>query len=331
MSGTAGSWLVTGGAGYIGAHVVRSLAQAGFEVVIVDNLSTGLRQRLPQGVHFIDADCANSGVVHAALVEHSVTGVIHLAAFKQARESAREPLRYWANNVRAMLGLMEAIEGTSVRHVILSSSCSIYGAAGLVDPHTSVNPLSPYARTKHVSEQVLGDCAESLGISWLALRYFNVIGNDGTPWAHDTSAECLVPATTARLLRGEPAIVFGTDFSTPDGTAVRDYVDVRDLAAAHVAAARYLMDGSPSGYAVDIGTGRPSSVLDVLTALHRELGQALSLQDAGRNPADSDSVWTKASVFRTLTGWTPIHDLDASISAHVRAAMPERGSEQPLT
>lgn len=319
MSGRPGTWLVTGGAGYIGAHVVRTLSEAGLPVVVVDNLSTGVRRRLMDGVPFIHADCSDAGLVHEVLLGYSVSGVIHLAAFKQARESVREPVRYWGNNIGAMLGVIEAIEGTLVRHFVLSSSCSIYGAAGPVDSRTRANPMSPYARTKHVSEELLSGCAPSLGLSWLALRYFNVIGNADFPSAQDTSAECVVPATAARLLRGEQAVVYGADFPTPDGTALRDYVDVRDLASAHLAAAQHLTNGSPSGRALDVGTGAPRSVLEVLTAVHDALGQPMTFRDGGRNPADPDAVWAQATTIRTLLGWSPEHDLQASVRAHVRA------------
>lgn len=319
MSNPSATWLVTGGAGYIGAHVVRAFSKAGIEVVVLDDLSTGFRQRIPEGLPFIQGDASNADLVHDALLTYSVVGVVHLAAYKHARESVRDPVLYWGNNMRAMLGVIEALDATSVRHFVLSSSCSIYGASGPVDSLTPANPLSPYARTKQLCEQILDDCGGTLGLSWLALRYFNVIGNDRFPWAHDTSAECLVPATVARVLRGEPATVYGTDFSTPDGTALRDYVDVRDLASAHLAAARYLMAGESVGMALDIGTGAPLSVLEVVQAIYDELGQTLCVCDAGRASADPSAVWSNASTIRSLLGWTPTHDLHSSIREHVRS------------
>ena len=320
MTAGARRWLVTGGAGYIGAHVVRAFESAGISTVVLDDLSTGLRARVPVSVPLIQANCADAERVRQALDQYRCIGVVHLAALKHARESSAQPLRYWDNNLGAMLGVLKGLDGTSVAHFVLSSSCSIYGGAGAVDVASPPNPQSPYARTKVVCEQVLGDCAKLLGISWMTLRYFNVIGNDDFSAAHDTSPECLVPATAARLARGEPPVVYGTDFSTPDGTALRDYVDVRDLAAAHLLAAQHLMNGKEGGMTLDVGSGSPISVLEVLSAIHEEFGQPLSFRDGERNAADPDAVWAKATSVGTLLGWMPTHDLASSIRAHVTAS-----------
>lgn len=321
MSPEPTTWLVTGGAGYIGAHVTRSLLSVGLRVVVVDNLSTGLIERIPDAVMMIHAECADHELIHRALVEHEVVGVMHLAAFKQARESAREPMKYWLNNLNAMFGVLRAIEGTSVRHFVLSSSCSIYGAAGPVTAATPPRPLSPYARTKYASELLLQDVAPGLGLSTIILRYFNVIGNDEFPMAHDTSTECLVPSAYSRMTRQERVPVFGTSHSTADGTALRDYVDVRDLAAAHSRAAKLTMTMDPSSsLELDVGTGKPTSVMQVLSALEGEVQLPLKIQDHGAHASDPGAIWAEAFAVRAVLGWEPRHDLASSVRAHVQSA-----------
>lgn len=318
MSEETPTWLVTGGAGYIGAHVTRTLLSAGLRVVVIDNLSTGLIERIPDSVTTIRADCADHQTVHEVLVDHEVVGVMHLAAFKQARESAREPMKYWVNNVNAILGVLRAIEGTPVRHFVLSSSCSVYGAAGPVGVSSIPRPMSPYARTKYANELMLQDLAPHLGLSTVTLRYFNVIGNDDFAMAHDTSIECLVPSAYTQVVRDEPIRVFGTSHPTPDGTALRDYVDVRDLADAHLKAAQYLMNHGPDlQLTLDVGTGVPASVTEVLHALQEATGRTVVLHDAGAHPADPAAVWAEASSIRTLLDWTPRFGLLASVAAHV--------------
>lgn len=322
MSAERPIWLVTGGAGYIGAHVTRSLLSTGLEVVVIDNLSTGLIERVPEAVTMIQADCADHQSLRDVIVKHQVVGVMHLAALKQARESARKPMQYWVNNINATLGVLRASEGTSVRHFIFSSSCSIYGDSGPVNTTTPPRPLSPYARTKFASELLLQDVAPTLGLSTIFLRYFNVIGNDEFAMAHDTSTECLVPAAYTRIVNQEPVQVFGTSHPTPDGTALRDYVDVRDLASAHARAAKFSMTMDPaSSLLLDVGTGKPTSVMQILDALEQEVQTTLKLEDHGAHASDPDAIWAEALAIREVLGWEPQHDLASSVKAHHRSAM----------
>lgn len=311
------TWLVTGGAGYIGAHVTRRFLSAGVQVIVVDNFSTGKMARLPDTVTTIEVDCDDHQSIHEVLVNHGVVGVVHLAAFKQARESTREPMKYWSNNVNAMLGVLRAIEGTCVRHFVFSSSCSIYGSVGLVSPDKDPQPISPYARTKYASELILQDHARHLGLSTITLRYFNVIGNDAFPLAHDTSTESLIPAAYARVILDQPVPVFGTSHPTPDGTALRDYVDVRDLATAHLKAAQYLVEQGPDVQEVlDVGTGAPVSVCEILQSLEQATGRVITIKDVGAHPADPAAVWAEGSRIRELLGWRPEHDILTSVAAH---------------
>jgi len=316
-----GAWLITGGAGYIGAHVVREFANAGIRVIVIDNLSTGIRERIPDGVTFTEGDCSDESLVRKVLITHEVTGIVHLAAFKHARESARQSIRYWSNNLGAMLGVINAIQGTNVRFFLLSSSCAVFGASGFVDSDTKPNPQSTYARTKYSSEQILADCATEIDLSWMSLRYFNVIGNGDFPHAHDTSTECLIPAAYAQIQRQRPSIIFGTNFDTPDGTALRDYVDVRDLAAAHVKAASYLtQENIAPQRTISIGTGTPNSVLELLTELYNEVQRPLQIDDSGRHPSDPEAVWADAKQAKELLAWEPKHSIKSSIAAHVISA-----------
>jgi len=315
-----GPWLITGGAGYIGAHIVRSFIEEGIAVIVLDNLSTGIRSRIPDEVPFVHGDCSDESLVNEVLTSNRVSGIVHLAAFKHARESTHQPIRYWSNNLKAMLGIISAAQGTSVRYFLLSSSCSIFGASGFVDAETKPNPQSPYARSKYVAEQILADCSEELGLSWLVLRYFNVIGNSDFAFSQDTSSECLVPNAYRRIQAQKPPEVFGTNFNTPDGTALRDYVDVRDLAAAHVKAANYLIQAkNVVGQSIAVGTGTPHSVLEVIKALYEEAQQPLKIHDCGQHPADPDAVWADASPANTLLDWSPAHALESSIKAHVNS------------
>lgn len=314
------TWLVTGGAGYIGAHVVRSLLAADLDVVVVDNFSTGIKERIPDSVKLIEADCADHYMIREVLLAHRVVGVLHLASYKHARESSHEPLRYWHNNVGAMLGLVQAMKGTSVRYFIFSSSCSVYGASGPVTESTPAQPLSPYARTKYACELLLEDVAPELGISSMILRYFNVIGNDNFYMAHDTSTECLLPAAYAKVHRDLAVNVFGVNLPTPDGTALRDYVDVRDLARAHAAAAAHLMaQGMETHLTLNVGIGTPTSVQQILHTLGQEVGRTITIEDCAANTAEPPAIWAESPEAHSTLQWQPKHSLISSIQAHHRS------------
>ena len=314
------TWLVVGGAGYIGSHIVHHLHAVGKDVVVLDDLSSGRAESVPSSVPLLVADAADAQQVLEVVGTRSVTGIIHLAARKHARESLTNPLDYWRVNLGALLGLLEAAQSWPVKWVLLSSSCSVYGSAGEVSDETPVAPVSPYGATKVASEMLLKDWAQSRSAKWAALRYFNVIGNAEFPMAPDRSSECLVPVVTRRIRQGEAPIVFGGDFETPDGSAMRDYIDVRDVAAAHAAVAGYLnspLDYRDSGFAANVSTGAPVSVHSIVASLAAATGWQGPAQIMDRREGDPDRIWSRPSPRLTELGWRPQFSLDESITSHV--------------
>ncbi|MQA32716.1 UDP-glucose 4-epimerase GalE [Modestobacter roseus] len=286
------TWLVTGGAGYIGAHVVHAMAAAGEPVVVLDDLSSGDAGRLDglPGVPLVVGSVRDRGLVRRVLREHAVQGVVHVAGKKAVAESVADPLRYFAENVEGLVALLESCRAKGVGRFVFSSSAAVYGAPD-ADPVTEdapCRPLSPYGQTKLVSEWVLRDCATAYGLAATSLRYFNVAGA-ARPRLGDTGAANLVPMVFAALDAGTPPVVFGDDHATPDGTGVRDYVHVADVATAHLAAARALTAGSAGG-TYNVGTGAGCSVRDVLRVVAEVTGADTTPVVAGRRPGDAASV-----------------------------------------
>lgn len=263
------SILVIGGAGYIGAHVVRLLKQAGEDVVVVDDLSTSSAERVG-GSPLVVMDVAAEGVVgrlEDVMREHAVDAVIHFAARKQVGESVARPLWYYRQNVGGMVNVLEAMQEAGVRKMIFSSSAAVYGMppVEVVEEDTVKNPINPYGRTKLIGEWILADCERAWGLNWVALRYFNVAGA-GWPDLGDSAVMNLIPMVLDRLARGEAPRVFGEDYPTPDGTCIRDYVHVMDLAEAHIAAMRGL-DGQLAHRVFNVGTGTGASVAEVVETI----------------------------------------------------------------
>lgn len=314
------TWLIVGGAGYIGSHIVHQLYDAGLPVVVLDNLSSGDARALPGGVHLEVADACDTSAVETVMRKYSVSGVVHLAAYKHARESVANPLQYWRNNLGALLGVLEAATSSPVQWFLLSSSCSVYGSAGEVRTDTPLNPESPYASTKAASESLLEDWARTTGVPWAVLRYFNVVGNADFPFAPDRSTECLIPAITKRIQAGKRPLVFGADFDTPDGSALRDYVDVRDLARAHAVVAQDLSrnaNGLSRGKALNVSTGSPTSVLTIAQLVSELMNWSEPPEILNRRTGDPDKVWTTPSPELASLGWAPSFSLRESIRSHV--------------
>jgi UDP-glucose 4-epimerase len=301
------SWLVTGGAGYIGAHVVRALLGAGEGVVVLDDLSTGTRDRIDPAARFVEGTLLDPEALGAAL--EGVTGVLHIAAKKQVGESVAEPLHYYRENVAGLLMLLEACRARGIDRFLFSSSAATYGMpdVDLVTEDTPTLPLSPYGETKLVGEWLIRDCAVAYGLRATNLRYFNVAGTVA-PELADPGCFNLVPLVFQAIDKGERPQVFGNDYPTPDGTCIRDYVHVVDVAEAHVAAARALTEGA-AGSTYNIGRGAGSSVLDVLDVVAEVTGRDTTPDVVGRRPGDPARVVAAVDRIRTDLGFEARHDL----------------------
>jgi UDP-glucose 4-epimerase len=309
------NWLVIGGAGYIGAHIARNLIRNGDKVLILDNFSTGKKSRILGVCEYVDSDCRSLDELKKVLNDNQITGVIHLAANKHARESVLDPEKYWNNNVVSMLTLMQATKGSSVKKIVLSSSCSVYGSNSNPKESDPRSPISPYGRTKMACEDILQDFCAQQSIQWAILRYFNVIGCDQFLNAADDSDECLVPVITQKIRDSLPVTIFGSDFDTPDGTAIRDYIDVRDLANAHVVVANN-MQTRLSNILVNVSTGKPTSVSTIIKTFENVSGRRLDVQIKARNHADPGAIWSMPSHELRQFGWKPQYEIIDSIRAH---------------
>ena len=309
------SWLVTGGAGYIGAHVVRALVADGAEVVVLDDLSTGDGSRVDPGAAFVEGSVLDRGLVRRVLREHGVTGVVHIAAKKQVGESMADPLLYYRENVEGLIALLDSCRDKGVGEVVFSSSAATYGLPDveLVDEDTPGVPLSPYGESKLVGEWVLRHCERAYGMRAMSLRYFNVAGT-ASPQLGDVGVYNLVPMVFERLQAGERPRVFGGDYPTPDGTCVRDYVHVADIADAHLSAARALGSGA-AGATYNIGRGEGSSVLDVLRVVGEVTGRDTTPDVVARRPGDPARIVAAVDRIRDGLGFTASHDLTAMVTS----------------
>jgi len=293
------TWLVTGGAGYIGAHVVRAMVDDGTSVVALDDLSTGSRDRV-QLATLVEGSVLDRGLLDRTIAEHGITGVVHIAAKKQVGESVADPLLYYRENVTGLVTLLEACQAAGVDRFVFSSSAATYGLpdVDLVDEDTPGIPLSPYGESKLIGEWIMRDCATSCDLRYMALRYFNVAGA-ASPELGDPGIFNLIPMVFRELEAGARPKVFGADYPTPDGTCVRDYVHVADIAAAHLAAARALDAGSPAA-TYNIGRGEGSSVLEVLAVIGEVTGRDVTPDVVGRRPGDPARI--VAAVDRIAAG-----------------------------
>lgn len=303
------TWLVTGGAGYIGAHVVRELAASGRRVVVLDDFSSGLERKVPPGILIVRASVADRQAVSAALIEHRVDGVIHLAAKKAAGESVDIPLHYYRENVVGMLSLLESMRETGVKRFVYSSSAAVYGTPldNPIDEDAPLVPESPYGETKVVGEWMTRDQGIASGLSWVALRYFNVAGAASDDLG-DTSVNNLVPMVLQALADGDRPRIFGDDYPTPDGTCIRDYIHVADLAEAHAAAAAHC-EKHDSAVALNVGRGVGSSVREVMDMVSEVVGADVDAVTVGRRAGDPPaSTAATLQILETL-GWSARRDL----------------------
>lgn len=310
------TWLVTGGAGYIGSHVVRELLKADIPVVVLDDLSTGRRAFVPDSVPFIQASILDFDAVRKALQNHSVTGVIHIAGFKFAGVSVEEPLFTYEQNVVGMVSLLRAMEAEGVSKMVFSSSSSVYGnaAQGLVEEDHPFNPTSPYGQSKVIGEWLLRNQGVARDLVHTSLRYFNVIGS-GSDELPDVSPHNLLSMVFAALEEGRNPQIFGQDYETPDGTCVRDYIHVADLARAHVAAAQRMDSGDAIEAAYNLGSGSGTSVAEMMSSIAKVTGYDFIPEVAPRRLGDPARVVASGERAARDVGWAITHTLDEMIQS----------------
>lgn len=298
------TWLITGGAGYIGAHVVRAMTEAGEQAVVYDDLSTGIAERVPDGVPLVVGSTLDGERVARALADHEVTGVVHLAAKKQVAESLAEPLRYYHENVEGLRVLLEAVTTAGVPSFVFSSSAAVYGMPDveLVTEETPCVPMSPYGETKLAGEWLVRATGKATGLSTACLRYFNVAGA-ARPELADTGVFNVVPMVFERLTENAPPRIFGDDYPTPDGTCVRDYIHVADLAEAHLLA---LKAATPGEHLIcNLGNGNGFSVREVVETVRQVTGHPIPEVLAPRRGGDPAVLVASAATAREKLGWNP--------------------------
>jgi len=304
--------LVTGGAGYIGSHMVWRLVDAGEAVVVLDRLSTGFRWAVAPEATFVQGDIADEALVERLVAEHAIDAVIHFAGSIVVPESVSDPLGYYLNNTVKSRALMAAVIRAGVRHFIFSSTAAVYGDTGTepVLESAATVPQSPYGRSKMMTEMMLEDAAKAHDFRYAALRYFNVAGADprGRTGQSTRGATHLIKVACETALGKRQAIeLFGTDYDTPDGTCVRDYIHVADLANAHADALAYLRKGGDSLVA-NCGYGHGYSVREVLESVRRVSGREFPVVERERRPGDVPAVVANSTRARSTLGWTPMHD-----------------------
>jgi UDP-glucose 4-epimerase len=303
--------LVTGGAGYIGSHVVRQLVERGEHVVVLDNLSTGYRQAV-NGAELCVGDTADAALVDRLLAEHRIETVLHFAAHTIVPESVERPLKYYGNNTAATRTLLECCDRASVRHFVFSSTAAVYGmpAGGYAAEETATAPINPYGTSKLMSEWILRDLSAVTALRHVSLRYFNVAGSDpkGRIGQATPNATLLVKVACEAAVGKRPSVsIFGTDYPTPDGTGVRDYIHVEDLADAHLKALDYLRDGGAS-VTLNCGYGRGFSVREVLAMVEKTAARKLNTIVGPRRAGDPPVLVAQASRVRSTLGWTPRYE-----------------------
>ncbi|MFH8680086.1 UDP-glucose 4-epimerase GalE [Streptomyces lydicus] len=312
------SYLITGGAGYIGSHVVRALRQAGEQVVVLDDLTTGVAARVPEGVPLVVGSTLNRALLDETIAAHGVTDVVHLAAKKQVGESVEMPLLYYRENVHGLQILLEAMAAGGVGRLVFSSSAAVYGMpdVDLVTEDTPCAPINPYGETKLVGEWMARAAGRAHGISTACLRYFNVAGA-ATPELADTGVYNIVPMVFEKLTEGAAPRIFGDDYATPDGTCIRDYIHVADLAEAHVAAARKLAEPGPvRDLTLNIGRGEGVSVREMIDLITELTGhEGVTAEVTPRRAGDPARVVAAADRIGSELGWKARHDVRDMITS----------------
>lgn len=310
------SVLVTGGAGYIGSHIVRAFVLAGIECVVVDDLSSGHREFVPAEVEFVDANILDTRIVAKAMVERDVDVVVHLAGFKYAGVSVQRPLHTYEQNVQGTVSLLQAMHEADVDKIVFSSSAAVYGTpdVDLVTEQTATAPESPYGESKLIGEWLLRDAARAYTLHHTSLRYFNVVGS-AVPNLYDTSPHNLFPLVIEALLEGRTPRINGDDYPTPDGTCVRDYIHVADLADAHVTAAQKLLSGVPLEPVYNLGSGDGVSVRQIMTAVAEATAIDFTAEIAERRAGDPARIVASGELASRDLGWTMRHSIADMVSS----------------
>jgi UDP-glucose 4-epimerase len=317
------SWLVTGGAGYIGSHVVRSFQEVDLPVVVVDDLSSGHREFVRPEVPLVEGSIVDTELMSRTMEEHGVVGVVHLAGFKYAGVSVSRPLHTYTQNVTGTVNLLEAMQRNGVESMVFSSSAATFGSTDteLVTEETPTRPESPYGETKLIGEWLMRDQARATGLRHTSLRYFNVVGSASDD-LYDTSPHNLFPIVFEMLLAGRTPRINGDDYDTPDGTCVRDYVHVGDLAKAHVVAAQRLAAGDTLEPVYNLGSGTGSSVREIMDAIRTVTGIDFTPEIGPRRPGDPDRIVATGELAARDLGWANRHSLEDM----VRSAWQARSS-----
>lgn len=307
------TWLITGGAGYIGAHVVAETLKSGREAIVLDDLSTGIKDRIPAGVKLVNSTLTDIDAVESCFAENKISGVLHLAAKKQVGESVARPDYYWEQNIGGLNNLLTAMSKHKVKNFVFSSSAAVYGQPELLEDElitelTNCSPINPYGATKLVGEWLAKARVLSDGFSVAALRYFNVAGA-GRPELGDVFAFNLVPIVLQALTDNTSPKIFGDDYATVDGTCIRDYIHVQDLAEAHVAAMDLVESRTADFDAINIGTGKGSSVREVIEQIEKTVGQNLNAVVAERRAGDPAQLVADVTEANVKLGWKSQYDL----------------------
>lgn len=322
MSQGKSTILVTGGAGYIGSHAVLALTKAGYEVIVLDNLSYGHREIVEQvlKVKLVVGDISDRALLDQLFTTHNITAVMHFAAYIAVGESVTDPAKYYRNNVTGTLTLLEAMVAASINKFVFSSTCALYGIPKiipLVEDHPQ-DPISPYATTKWMVERILSDFDKAYGLKSVCFRYFNaagadptgLLGEDHTPETH------LIPLVLfAALGKANSVSIFGTDYPTRDGTCIRDYIHVTDLAQAHILGLKYLFEGKDSAV-FNLGNGSGFSVREVIETTQKVTGKEIKIVECDRRPGDPPVLVGSSEKARKVLGWHPQYPSLNDIVAH---------------
>jgi len=305
--------LIFGGAGYIGSHTLRHLRDNGYSAVVADNLAYGHRESIPVDVPFEKADLMDTGALSGLLKKYRLDAIVHFAAYAYVGESVQKPEKYYHNNVVGTLNLLDAMLASGVKDIVFSSTCATYGEPHYtpIDEKHHQNPINPYGQSKFMVEKIFADYANAHGLRWIALRYFNAagagwgIGESHTPETH------LIPLVLRSIMGGDKLNVFGTDYDTPDGTCIRDYIHVEDLANAHRLALEKL--GGFTG-AINLGTGVGTSVKEVIAVAEKVSGKKCPVIYAPRRAGDPARLFAANGKAMDVLGWKPKHGIDKIVS-----------------